>query len=378
MSQAPQYQSSLSQPTKSQLLVSCGMARLLSSRLIKTSQNQSWHRRLSRYVEEILIRVHSPSNLLFPHLKLFFQGSFHYHRGQFLQAVSCFSYASEFQIGEAFYWMSMMYLGGRSTIQQNTELAVSYLKKAEKLCPQKKRVVFDMDFMRVVSASTLEMVPELVVYRDTEIIFTPPFGIDPDLQVFVDQNGKIRISHGERKFRQYEGRTTKDVLNNGISFYDCGLYGEAWVCFYLLTKLNEIIGFSWIACLYYYGYGVRKCNQTGNRCRYKVALTDDKDVREGLEITLVRHLWERHEFDLEGWFCILSRLLGGYSPLDEILYLRSAEKATAELERARAFIVCSNYQQAEWHYHLAVFYGSDIAKAEVESMRELIHDLQYD
>jgi hypothetical protein len=101
-----------------------------------------------------------------------------------------------------------------------------------------------------------------------------------------------------------------------------------------------------------------------------------------VEIALTRNLWTRGDFDLAGWFYILSDLHGSNPPLDELLHLRCAEKrskvqkATVELERARALIVCSNYQQAEWHYLLAEFYGSVAAKAEVASMRDLIYYLE--
>jgi hypothetical protein len=41
------------------------------------------------------------------------------------------------------------------------------------------------------------------------------------------------------------------------------------------------------------------------------------------------------------------RLIKGISP--------SHRQAFIELETARAWVVCSNYQKAEWHYHLAIF-----------------------
>jgi len=54
----------------------------------------------------------------------------------------------------------------------------------------------------------------------------------------------------------------------------------------------------------------------------------------------------------------------------------SLKQASDKLETARAWVVCSNYQKAEWHYLLAIFYGSEVAAKEVSAMRDLIYYLE--
>jgi hypothetical protein len=372
---------SLFPATRSQLLGLGGLVRLLIKGLIFVPQNTQVHRSRVRHEEEILKMLLYPSQIPIPYWRLFLQGRWLYKRKHFLQAVSCFEYASQFEIGEAFAWLSMNYLKGK-TIHQNTPLAVSYAKKAEQLCPQKKRIVFCKHFRREVSASTTCMFPDLEVYKDAEITFTPPSGVDPDVHVSFDKNGRIEISHGQMCFRQYEGKTTKQVLELGMHHHHHIRYKEAWICFYLLTKLNVMLGFSWIGNLYSDGFGVRKCIETAKRCRLKMILTDHDEEHGGVELAIARIMWQQAEYDKAEWFYILSAF-HGTSATDELIHLRHSKKAkmmrsqvTVELERARSWVVCSNYQKAEWHYLLAVFYGSTVAAAEVASMRDLIYYLE--
>lgn len=91
----------------------------------------------------------------------------------------------------------------------------------------------------------------------------------------------------------------------------------------------------------------------------------------------------RDDFDLASQFYILSSFHGFANTIDELLRLRlikdissSLKQASDKLETARAWVVCSNYQKAEWHYHLAIFYGSEIAANEVDAMRDLIYYLE--
>jgi len=387
MASSPQtslLQTSLPHATRLQLLVSCGIVFLIK-RLTRNPQNR--HRSQIRCIERIFNSVYSPSILPFPYWKLFFQGRLLYQRGKFCQAVSCFEYAPKFQIGEACSWLSMMRLGGRTTVQQDIQLAVAYAKKAEELCPQKERIVCDKSFFfKQPIATTLMMFPELQKDRDAELLLTPPPGIDPDLQVSVDPNdpnGKINIFHGERKFRQHQGKTVDEVFACGSHSVSLGNHKEAWICFYLLTKLNVRHGFSRIADLYQNGYGVSKCLETADRCRLKRTLKEDEDLNGTDDKALARSLWSQGNFPMASWFYILASFHGCPNSIGELLRLRrtkgmslSHRQASIELETARAWVVCSNYQKAEWHYHLAIFYGSEIAANEVDAMRDLIYYLE--
>jgi hypothetical protein len=378
----PATRTQLLPATRSQLLVLSGLGRLLIKGLIFDPKNRQAHRSRVRHEQEILKMLLTPSQIPIPYWRLFLQGRWLYKRKHFLQAVSCFEYASQFEIGEAFAWLNMIHLGGRATIHQDTPLAVSYAKKAEQLCPQKKRIVFCEDFRREVSASTTCMFPDLEVYKDAKIPFSPPSGVDPDVHVSFDKNGRIKISHGQRCFKQHEGKTTKQVLELGMHHHHRDEYKEAWICFYLLTKLNVMLGFSWIGNLYYNGLGVRRCIETAKSCRLKMVLTDHDEEHGGVELAIAQIMWRQAEYDKAEWFYILSAF-HGTSATDELIHLRHREKpkmmrsqATVELERARSWVVCSNYQKAEWHYLLAVFYGSTVAAAEVASMRDLIYCLE--
>jgi hypothetical protein len=365
--------------SRTRLLVK-GFGDLLVKRLFP--RDKQHHKSRVKHANEILKRLPSPTQIPIPYWRLFLQGRWLYGRGHFLQAVSCFEYASHFEIGEAFAWLSMIYLGGRETIHQDIPLAFRCAEKAEQLCPQNERILFCRTFRREVFASTTCMFPGLEVYKDGEIILTPPNQVDPDVEASLDENGSIRVSRGRTYFGQHEGKTTKQILQLGIQHYHHKRYKEAWICFYLLTKVNVPLGFSWIGNLYAEGLGVMKCIETAKRCRLKTVLTDHQDMHGADELDIARIMWQQADYDKAEWFYILSAF-HGISATDELIHLRHREKpkmmrsqGTVELERARSWVVCSNYQKAEWHYLLAVFYGSTVAAAEVASMHNLIYYLE--
>ena len=368
--------------TREQLLI-FKLGEFLVNRLIRVPKNTQDCRIIDKHQEEIRKRVHSPSQLPFPYWKLFLQGKWLYQRGQFLQAVSCFTCAAEFELSEAFAWLSMIRLGGRATIHQDTNLAVSYAKKAEQLCPKKKRIFSCVHFQREVLDSTLVMFPELEGYKDAEITFIPPRGVDPDtLQVSVYQNGIIQILAGQSCFRKYEGKTQEQVLKIGIYFNQTKNFKEAWICFYLLTKLNFMLGFGWIGDMYRYGCEVPYCLQTAKSCLLKMVLTDHELVHGKAEESIAKIMWQQSKFDEAEWFYILSTFHGSCI-LEELIvkrYERTPKinllQATIELERARSWVICSDYQKAEWHYLLAVFYGPRVAFTEFNALRDLIYQLQ--
>jgi hypothetical protein len=370
--------------SRKNLLCLGGLVGKLLQCLIYTPINPQKHSKLiTRQAEKIRKRVHSPSQLPFPYWKLFLQGKWLYQRGQFLQAVSCFTCAAEFELSEAYAWLSMIYLGGRETIQQDTALAFAYAKKAEQLCPEKKRIFSCIHFQREVLYSTLVRFHELEGYKDAEITFIPPRGVDPDtLQVSVTKNGIIQILAGQSCFRKYEGKTQEQVLKIGIYFNQTKNFKEAWICFYLLTKLNFMLGFGWIGDMYRYGCEVPLCLQTAKSCFLKMVLTDHERVHGEAEESIAKIMWRQSKFDEAEWFYILSTFHGS-SILEELIvkrYERTPKinqlQATIELERARSWVICSDYQKAEWHYLLAVFYGSRVAFTEFNSLRDLINQLQ--
>lgn len=374
------------------LLCLGGLVGKLLRCLVYTPINpQSNSKLITRQEEKIRKRVHSPSQLPFPYWKLFLQGKWLYQRGQFLQAVSCFTCAAEFELSEAYAWLCMIRLGGRETIQQDTALAFAYAKKAEQLCPEKKRIFSCIHFQREVLDSTLVMFPELEGYKDAEITFIPPRGVDPDtLQVSVNKNGIIQILAGQSYFSKYEGKTQEQVLKIGTYFNQTRNFKEAWICFYLLTKLNFMLGFGLIGEMYLGGREVPLCIQTAKSCFLKMVLTDQEQAHEQAqeqthgeaEESIAKIMWRQAEFDKAEWFYILSTF-HGYSILEELIVIRYERtpkinqlQATIELERARSWVICSDYQKAEWHYLLAVFYGSRVAFTEFNSLRDLIYQLQ--
>lgn len=378
--------------TRKHLLCLGGLVGKLLQCLIYTSINpQKYSKLITRQEEKIRKRVHSPSQLPFPYWKLFLQGKWLYQRGQFLQAVSCFTCAAEFELSEAYAWLSMIHLGGRKTIQQDTALAFAYAKKAEQLCPEKKRIVSCVHFHREVLASTILMFPDLEGYKDAEITFIPPRGVDTDtLQVSIDKNDRIQILAGQSCFSKYEGKTQEQVLKIGTYFNNTKNFKEAWICFYLLTKLNFMLGFGWIGEMYRYGREVSLCLQTAKSCFLKMVLTDQEQAQgqaQGQahgekEESIAKIMLRQAEFDKAVWFYILSTF-HGYSILEELIVIRydrtpkiNQLQATVELERARSWVICTNYLKAKWHYLLAVFYGSRVAFTEFNALRDLIYQLQ--
>jgi tetratricopeptide (TPR) repeat protein len=368
--------------SRSRLLVG-GFSVLLVKRLIDVQHNTQARQSRVKHANFIRKRLLSPTQIPIPYWKLFLQGRWLYGKGHFLQAVSCFEYASHFEIGEAFAWLSMIHLGGRATIRKDIPLAVHYANKAEQLCPQNKRIVFCRHFRKEVAASTTWMFPDLKVYKGAEITLTPPIGVDPDVEASLDISGGIRILRGQICFRQHEGNTTKKVLELGMRHLNHDRFIEAWKCFYLLTKVDYKPGYSWIAKLYADGFRVMKCLETAKRCRLKMVLEENEEEHGGVELAIARIMWQQAEYDRAAWFYMLADFHGSTSATDELLHLRHSEKpkmmlsqATVELERARTCVACSNYQKAEWHYLLAVYYGSTVAAAEVASMRDLIYYLE--
>jgi TPR repeat protein len=327
--------------------------------------------------------INSPSYISIPYWRIFLEGKFRYNKQNYDQSISCFTCAAEFELSEAYDWLSMIYLGGRVTIPKNVKKALEYIRKKEMICGTESRWHHCPEFQKTIIGLTAVKFPELADDKYAEITFIPPPGINPDLQIKFDQDGYIDL-RDQSCFRKYYRLDENCILHKGIKHYHNENYQEAWICFYLLTKMNYMLGFAWIGRMYNNGFGVISCCKTVKSCFSKVSQTEyDHGVTE---LELAKLYFSSKEYEKAEWFYLLSDFHGTDTALKEFfrfsadlpksVFKKKSFQATTELERARSYIVASDYQKAEWHYYLAILYGSLVAYEELDNMRDLIFFLE--
>lgn len=367
------------------LLCLGGIVVTLIQRLIHTPKNPQ--RNAGRRIkDEAKLRkyLNSPSDIPIPYWRIFLEGKFRYNKQLYDQAVSCFTYVTQFQLSDAFDWLSMIYLGGRVTVPKNLKKALEYIREKEIICGTECRRVRCPEFQKTIIELTAVRFPELADDKYAEITFNPPPGINPNLQMIYDQNGYIDL-RDQPFFSEYYGWADRCILSRGIKHFKNENYYEAWICFYFLTKMNDMSGFSWIGTMYKNGLGVDRCYKTATRCFSKVSQTE---CNHGyMELELARLFVSSEEYEKAEWFYLLSNFHGTYTAIkefsrqfeyrQELLSKKKPFQATIELERARSYIVASDYQKAEWHYNLAMFCGSVIALDELNDMKNLVLYLRF-